>query len=147
MALGRAPHAVVIEALRRCAFSVAPSLLPESFGIVALEAAAAAKPTIASDTGGLADVVVDGETGFLVAPGDVGGLAAALARLGGEPELRARMGEAARRAGRASSAPTGSCPGSSRHTKLQWAAVSRWAAAAADKTRARAGLRQGRRRT
>ncbi|MFN8216561.1 MAG: hypothetical protein U0R71_08190 [Solirubrobacterales bacterium] len=34
VALGRAPHAVVVEALRRAAFSVAPSLLPESFGIV-----------------------------------------------------------------------------------------------------------------
>ena len=96
VALGRAPHAVVIEALRRAAFSVAPSLLPESFGIVALEAAAAGKPTIASAIGGLADVVVDGETGLLVSPGDVDGLAAALARLDGDPELRERMGEAAR---------------------------------------------------
>ena len=95
-ALGRAPHPVVIEALRRCSFSVAPSLLPESFGIVALEAAAAARPTIASATGGLADVVVDGETGCLVAPGDVDGLAKAMARLGADPELRERLGAAAR---------------------------------------------------
>ena len=45
-------------------------MLPESFGIVALEAAAAGKPTVVSDIGGLSDVVVDGETGLLVAPGD-----------------------------------------------------------------------------
>jgi glycosyltransferase involved in cell wall biosynthesis len=97
VALERMPHPVAIEALRRAAFTVAPSLLPESFGIVALEAAAAGKPTIAADHGGLRDVVVDGETGFLVAPGDREGLRAALARLAGDAELRARMGEAARR--------------------------------------------------
>ena len=96
LAIEPMPHPVAIEALRRSAFSVAPSLLPESFGIVALEAAAAGKPAVVSAIGGLRDVVADGETGFLVAPGDVDGLAAALARLAGEPELRRRMGEAAR---------------------------------------------------
>lgn len=96
VALDRVPHPVAIEALRRAAFSAAPSLLPESFGIVALEAAAAGKPTVASALGGLADVVVDGETGFLVEPGDVEGLRRALATLAGDPGLRERMGEAAR---------------------------------------------------
>lgn len=97
LALERMPHPVAIEALRRAAFTVAPSLLPESFGIVALEAAAAGKPTIAADHGGLRDVVVDGETGFLVAPGDREGLRSALSGLAGDAELRVRMGEAARR--------------------------------------------------
>lgn len=97
LALDPMPHPVAIEALRRAAFTVAPSLLPESFGIVALEAAAAGKPTIASNHGGLRDVVVDGETGFLVEPGDREGLRAALSHLAGDAELRARMGEAARR--------------------------------------------------
>ncbi|HEX5527327.1 MAG TPA: glycosyltransferase family 4 protein [Solirubrobacterales bacterium] len=90
------PHPVAIEALRRCAFSVAPSLLPESFGIVALEAAAAGKPAIVSALGGLRDVVVDGETGILVPPGDAEALREALRRLCEEPETRGRMGEAAR---------------------------------------------------
>jgi glycosyltransferase involved in cell wall biosynthesis len=96
LALDRMPHPVAIEALRRAAFTVAPSLLPESFGIVALEAAAAGKPTIAADHGGLRDVVVDGETGFLVAPGDREGLRGALGRLASDAVLRERMGEAAR---------------------------------------------------
>ncbi|HEX6602460.1 MAG TPA: glycosyltransferase family 4 protein, partial [Solirubrobacterales bacterium] len=96
LALDRMPHPLAIEALRRAAFTVAPSLLPESFGIVALEAAAAGKPTIAADHGGLRDVVVDGETGFLVEPGDREGLRLALDRLAGDPELRERMGAAAR---------------------------------------------------
>ena len=96
VALDPLPHPFVIEALRRSLCSAAPSLLPESFGIVALEAAAAGKPAIVSDIGGLGDIVVDGETGFLVAPGDVRGLRGALRRICGEDELGARMGEAAR---------------------------------------------------
>jgi glycosyltransferase involved in cell wall biosynthesis len=100
VALEPLPHPFVIEALRRSLFSVAPSLLPESFGIVALEAAAAGKPAIVSDVGGLSDIVVDGESGFLVRPGDREGLRTALRRLCGEPELRERMGAAAlKRAG------------------------------------------------
>src|SRR5689334_6552348 len=47
-ALGRMPHEVAIEALRRSLFSVIPSLLPETFGLAALEAAAAGKPVVAS---------------------------------------------------------------------------------------------------
>jgi glycosyltransferase involved in cell wall biosynthesis len=96
-ALGPLPHRLAIEALRRSLFAVVPSLLPESFGIVALEAAAAGKAVVASDTGGLRDVVVDGETGLLVPAGDREGLATALAGLLGDAELRERMGEAARR--------------------------------------------------
>ena len=96
VALDPLPHPFVIEALRRSLFSVAPSLLPESFGIVALEAAAAGKPAIVSDIGGLSDIVVDGKTGFLVAPGDRKALRAALRRLCEDSGLRQRMGEAAR---------------------------------------------------
>jgi glycosyltransferase involved in cell wall biosynthesis len=96
VALDPLPHAFAIEALRRSLFSVAPSLLPESFGIVALEAAAAGKPAIVSDIGGLSDVVVDGETGLLVPAGDREALGAALGRLCGDRELRERMGAAAR---------------------------------------------------
>lgn len=95
VALDPMPHPVAIEALRRAAFTVAPSLLPESFGIVALEAAAAGKPTIASDIGGLSDVVIDGETGLLVEPGDREGLRSALQELCADPALRERMGAAA----------------------------------------------------
>lgn len=94
-ALGRLPHDVAVEAVRRSLFTVAPSILPESFGIVALEAGAAAKPAVVSAVGGLSDVVVDGETGFLVAPGEEEPLRAALARLIADPALRQRMGEAA----------------------------------------------------
>lgn len=93
--LGRMPHAVAIEAVRRSLFVVAPSILPESFGIVALEAAAAGKPAIVSDIGGLRDVVADGESGLLVPAGDADALGAALRRLCDDASLRARMGVAA----------------------------------------------------
>src|SRR6185369_17305569 len=65
-AMGAWPHTLAIEALRRSLFSVAPSLWPEPFGLVALEAAAAGKPIVATATGGLRDIVIDGETGLLV---------------------------------------------------------------------------------
>ncbi|MET0558016.1 MAG: glycosyltransferase family 4 protein [Solirubrobacterales bacterium] len=92
---GPMPHAVVIEALRRSLFTVAPSIWAEPFGIVALEAGAASKAMIASDIGGLRDVVVDGETGLLVPPGDRGALREALRRLLGDRAERERMGQAA----------------------------------------------------
>lgn len=96
LALGRMPHRLAIEALRRSLFTVVPSLLPETFGLVALETAAAGKPIVASRIGGLTDVVAEDETGILVTPGSREELAAAMRQLIGDGELRARMGDAAR---------------------------------------------------
>ncbi|MGE5408212.1 MAG: glycosyltransferase family 4 protein [Syntrophothermus sp.] len=96
IAPGPLPHPLTIEVVRRSAFTVAPSLWAEPFGIVALEAGAAGKAVIASDTGGLRDVVSDGETGLLLPAGEPAPLRDALARLYGDPALCARMGEAAR---------------------------------------------------
>jgi glycosyltransferase involved in cell wall biosynthesis len=96
MALGAMSHPLAMEALRRALFTVVPSILPEAFGLAALETAAAGKPIVASDIGGLRDVVVDEETGLLVAPGDPEAMAAALRRLLADAKLRERMGAAAR---------------------------------------------------
>lgn len=72
-----------------------PSTWPEPFPLVALEALASGLPVVASATGGLPEVV--GPTnGALVAPGDEAGIEAALQTLAREPELRRRLGEAAR---------------------------------------------------
>jgi glycosyltransferase involved in cell wall biosynthesis len=65
---------------------VQPSLY-ESQGLALLEAMAAGIPTIASDVGGVGDVVRDGETGLLVPAADPGALAAAIGRLAGNPDL------------------------------------------------------------
>jgi glycosyltransferase involved in cell wall biosynthesis len=94
--MGPWPHQLAIEALRRSLLTVAPSLWPEPFGLVALEAAAAGKPIVASDIGGLRDIVRDGETGLLVAPGDRAALSEALRRLSRDGPLRERLGAAAR---------------------------------------------------
>lgn len=64
----------------------------EGWGITNLEAAACATPTVASDSPGLRDSVVDGETGFLVPHGDVAALAHRIRQLVGDRELRERMG-------------------------------------------------------
>lgn len=93
---GAWPHRLAIEALRRSLFTVAPSLWPEPFGLVALEAAAAGKPIVASDIGGLRDIVVDGETGLLVPPEDRLALVDAMRRLSEDAELRQRLGDAAK---------------------------------------------------
>lgn len=69
----------------------------EGFGIVFLEAMAFGKPVIGGNYGGTPDIIVDGETGFLVEYGDVDALADRLIRLLQDEKLRKRMGEAARR--------------------------------------------------
>ncbi len=63
---------------------------------VALEAAAAGVPVVATAVGGTPEVVADGETGFLVPPGDPAALAATVTELLRVPDLRARLGAAAR---------------------------------------------------
>ena len=68
----------------------------EGYGVVAREAMAWGRPVVASAVGGLVDAVEDGVTGLLVPPGDVAALRAALERLLGDAELRARLGAAAR---------------------------------------------------
>ncbi len=75
---------------------VVPSL-GEGFGMVALEAMERARPVLASDVGGLPELVVDGETGLIVPRCDAAALAAAIVRVAGEPELARRLGEAGRR--------------------------------------------------
>jgi glycosyltransferase involved in cell wall biosynthesis len=61
-----------------------------------IEAGASATPVVATRVGGVADVVVDGVTGDLVASGDVAGVAAAITRLVDEPARGAAYGLAAR---------------------------------------------------
>lgn len=64
----------------------------EPFGLVVVEAMAAGKPVVATARGGPADVVVDGVTGFLVAPRDPPALAGACRRLSREPETARQLG-------------------------------------------------------
>jgi glycosyltransferase involved in cell wall biosynthesis len=67
----------------------------EPFGLPYLEAALFSKPAIASNHGGPSDLVVDGETGFLVDPGNISQIADKLARLHADPRKAAQLGEQA----------------------------------------------------
>lgn len=71
----------------------------ESFGRTAIEAFAVGTPVVASDVGGLQDIVTDGETGLLVPYGDEEALADSVQRLLGVPDLCQRMSANARQEG------------------------------------------------
>jgi glycosyltransferase involved in cell wall biosynthesis len=70
-----------------------PSLLPESLGLVILEAMASAKPVIASRQGGPMETVVDNKTGLHFTPNDVNALTNAMVRLANDAGLRTEMGD------------------------------------------------------
>jgi glycosyltransferase involved in cell wall biosynthesis len=97
MVMGSWPHAAVMEAYRRSSFSMLPSICPETFGIVVIEAMSMGRPVIASRIAGLADVINDGENGFLVPPGDVEALRESIQHLVDDPALRQRLGQGASR--------------------------------------------------
>lgn len=85
----------LIELFRTASMFVLPSRA-ETFGIAAIEAQAAGLPVVASDIGGLADIVDDGVTGHRVPVGDVRALRDAVAGLLDEPARIDAMGIAAR---------------------------------------------------
>jgi glycosyltransferase involved in cell wall biosynthesis len=90
------PHHAVMEAWRRCSVAIVPSIVPESFGLVAAEAMAHGRAVIAARVGALPELITDGETGLLVPPGDASALRQAIARLLADQDLRERVGQAAR---------------------------------------------------
>ena len=77
--------------------TVFPTYHPEGLPRVTLESQAMHTPVVAYATGGIAEGIEEGKTGFLVPTGDLHALVAAVTRLLREPGLRARMGEAGRR--------------------------------------------------
>ncbi len=88
------PHARLAEYYRAADVCLVPSR-SESFGLVALEAAACGTPVVAAAVGGLRSLVDDGVTGFLVDSRDPVAFAAPVATLLADPELAATMSAAA----------------------------------------------------
>lgn len=74
-----------------------PSVWPEPWGMVGPEAMAHGVPVVASNVGGIPEWLRDGETGYLVPPGNASAIAARLRDLLDRPEVASRFGEAARR--------------------------------------------------
>lgn len=93
--IGRVPEPL-LHALYECADVFVHATRYEGSSLVTLEAMAHALPVVATRAGGIPDKVSDGEHGRLVEPGDVDALAAAIALLAGDPELRRGFGERAR---------------------------------------------------
>jgi N-acetyl-alpha-D-glucosaminyl L-malate synthase BshA len=84
------------QVLRQAALFLLPSE-SESFGLAALEAMSCGVPVVASDVGGVPEVVSHGETGLLAPVGDVAAMATHVVRLLEDPALRRRLAHAARR--------------------------------------------------
>ena len=105
--VGHLPDRALIALLAAADVVVLPSRY-EPFGIVALEAAAAGAPLVASTAGGLAELVVDGVTGLSVAPGDVDGIVDAVRAVLADPA-------AAAAAGRGGPGPAGRRSSTGRH--------------------------------
>jgi glycosyltransferase involved in cell wall biosynthesis len=89
----------IADELREMDVLVHSSTVPEPFGQVVIEGMSAHLPVVASRGGGPEEIITDGADGILYRSGDVEALAEILARLEGDPQLRARLGAAgARRA-------------------------------------------------
>ncbi len=93
--LGWVPNSELPQYYRAAALSVIPSL-EEGFGIPAAEAMGCETAVVASDAGGLPEVVEHGVTGLIVPRGDANALAQAIGELLADPARRARMGQAGR---------------------------------------------------
>lgn len=90
---GYVPHPA--DVMRIMDIVLHASVEPEPFGIVLLEAMGCGRPLIATNIGGPKEIVLHGETGYLVRPGDHEALASAIADLLGNPSAALRMGEKA----------------------------------------------------
>lgn len=84
------------EAYNKSHIVTLPTMYGEGVPTSLIEAAACGRPLVATDIPGCRDVVLDGENGFLVPPGDPQSLALAIKRLVSDPSLRGRMGAASR---------------------------------------------------
>jgi len=94
---GHASDTDVTRLYQEAWVTLVPSRHSESFGLVALEAMQAGSAVVASTTGGLAEVVLDAETGFLVPKEDVEAMAACVRRILSDRDLAVRLGLAGRR--------------------------------------------------
>lgn len=94
--LGQLPRPEMERCFASAWVQVVPSRWAEPFGLAAVDAMMRGTAVIASDSGGLSEIVREGETGFLIPPGNVGALAKALLCLLQNREWAEQMGRAGR---------------------------------------------------
>jgi glycosyltransferase involved in cell wall biosynthesis len=94
--IGWHSHDEIMQFYRESDICVVPSEWEEPFGLVAVEAMAIGRPVVVADVGGLQEIVVHGETGFIYRRGHVMQLVAHLRALLDDPALAARLGAAGR---------------------------------------------------
>jgi glycosyltransferase involved in cell wall biosynthesis len=99
---GRIPNHDLPRLYNRAAVVVQPSIVDEEgntegLGVVLIEAMACGIPCVASNVGGIPDIVKDGDNGFLTPPKDTAALAESILTLLGNQELNQKMGENGRR--------------------------------------------------
>ncbi len=92
---GRADRPTAVSLFHGCDCFILPSRM-EPQGIVNLEAMAASKPVIASNTGGVPEIVQNNQTGILVPPENIEALSTAMKSLANNPNLRQQLGQAGR---------------------------------------------------
>lgn len=95
---GRLPRDEVFTRMRAARLLVFPSEWYEGFPFVILEAFATGLPVLASDLGGMPEIVGDNDAGWLAPPGDAGALAAAVERIFADPAALGRASGRARKA-------------------------------------------------
>ncbi len=84
-----------MQLIRESDFGVLPSVKEEAFGLANIEYMLSGRPQVCTANGAQPEYVTDGREGFFVNPGNPAKLAEAMRKLGGDPELRTRMGERA----------------------------------------------------
>lgn len=82
--------------ISRIDIGILPTIVPESFGLSAIEYMQAGKPVITTNNGAQTEFITNGENGLLIPPGDSEALAKALKKLVDDPALRKRLGEKAK---------------------------------------------------
>ncbi|MEJ2103804.1 MAG: glycosyltransferase family 4 protein [Ignavibacteriaceae bacterium] len=87
---GKVPHEKIQTAIKATDIFVLPSLY-EPAGVALLDAFAAQVPVVAARTGGIPEIVSDGETGFLVNPGDAKDIAEKIMMISGNPDFVEEM--------------------------------------------------------